>query len=103
MLDRKRIGEILTELGVLTPDEIERVLTAMRRRDDFAKFGQVAKEMGLTSEAEILAALAVQMELFQGACEMTLAHILRRLGDPIQSNPKMPMKAVRRKLGMRSR
>lgn len=102
MLDRNRIGEILTNLGGLAPEEIARVLTAMRRRDDFAKFGQVAKDMGLTSEEEILAALAVQMELFQGDCEMTLHRILRRLLDPIPSNPKIPMKAVRRKLASRS-
>lgn len=102
MLDRKRIGEVLAELGVLTPDEIERVLTAMRRRDDFAKFGQVAKDMGLTGEEEILAALAVQMELFKGACEMTLDHILRRLRDPIPSNPQ-PAQAARRKQGSWSR
>ena len=99
MLDRKRIGEILTELGVLAPDEIERVLTAMRRRDDFAKFGQVAKDMGLTSEEEILAALAVQMELLPRACEMSLDHILGRLRDPVEGKPNIPVKARRRRAG----
>ncbi len=101
MLDRKRIGEILQELGVLSPAEVERVLTAMRRRDDFAKFGQVAKDMGLTSEEEILAAMAVQMELFQDG--MTLSRVLQQLCDPAPSNPELPVKAARPKLRSGSR
>jgi hypothetical protein len=87
MLDRKRIGEILQDLGVLTPREIERVLTALRRRGDFAKFGQVAKDMGLVREEHILAALATQLELIPGAAEMGLGRLLNRLRDPVVTSP----------------
>ena len=41
MRERKKLGQILRDLQVLTDAEVERVLQAMRRRDDFTKFGQV--------------------------------------------------------------
>ncbi|GEM_PF-2508956 len=85
MLERKRIGEILQQLGVLAPADIECVLAALRRRGDFAKFGQVAKDMGLAQEEHILAALAVQMELFVNTRDTTLSRILRRLSNPIKT------------------
>ncbi len=100
MLDRKRIGEILEELGVLTPTEIDDVLAALRRRGDFAKFGQVAKDMGLIREEHILAALAAQMELIPGATEMSLRQLLGRLRDPVVTSPPS---APRRRAGSRSR
>jgi hypothetical protein len=79
MRERKRIGEILAELKVLSPLDVERVLAAARRRDRRPKFGQVARDMGLVSEEEILAALAVQMGLVPGAGRMTLEQILREI------------------------
>lgn len=103
MFDRKKIGEILTDLGVLSPPEVEQVLTALRRRGDFAKFGQVAKDMGMLREEHILAALAVQMELFAKAGDMSLNHILGRLRAPVKSHPKLPMKELRRQLSAGSR
>lgn len=96
MLDRKRIGEILSQLGVLSDAEVERVLTALRRRDDFAKFGQVAKDMGLIDEEQILAALAVQMELIPKAHDMTMSRILRQLLEPARARPKDPVQKHRR-------
>jgi hypothetical protein len=80
--ERKRLGEILVGLQVLTPAEIERVLEAMRRRRDRHKFGQVAREMGLLREEHILAALAVQMEMFPGIGDLSLARLLDRLQAP---------------------
>ena len=102
MFDRKRIGEILKELGVLLPAEVERVLAALRRRGDFAKFGQVAKDMGLAQEEHILAALTVQMELFPNADDMPLDRILRRLSAPIKSRPRIAVNNIRRKFSSKS-
>ncbi|MBI3407511.1 MAG: hypothetical protein HY040_04045 [Planctomycetes bacterium] len=82
MVERKRIGEILVELRVLTPAQVDRVLEAKRRRHDHAKFGQVAREMGLLREEHILAALAVQLQLLPDIREMSLERILVRLQDP---------------------
>jgi hypothetical protein len=82
MLERDRLGEILVNLRVLTPAEVERVVFAMRRRHDQAKFGQVAREMGLVREEHVLAALAVQMQLFPGIQDMSLNRVLSRLQDP---------------------
>jgi hypothetical protein len=79
MRDRRKLGEILVGLGVLTPAEVDRVLTAMRRRGDRAKFGQLARKMGLLREEHILAALAVQMQLFPRAQDMSLSRLLSRL------------------------
>jgi hypothetical protein len=83
MLERKRIGEILVELQVMTTAEVDRVLLAMRRRLDQAKFGQLARDMGLIREEHILAALAVQMDLFPGIQDMSLNRLLGRLRAPV--------------------
>lgn len=79
MLERKRIGEILVDLQVMTTAEVERVLHAMHRRLDQSKFGQVARDMGLIREEHILCALAVQMDLFPGIRDMSLNRLLGRL------------------------
>jgi threonine synthase len=79
MRARKKLGEILTDLNVLSPAEVERILHALDRRFDRQKFGEVARNMGLVSEEEILAALAVQMDLFRGIEDWTLDEILNRL------------------------
>jgi hypothetical protein len=79
MSRRKKLGEILVELKVLRPADVERVLCALDRRIDRQKFGEVARNMGLVSEEHILAALAVQMGLFRGIEEWTLEEILNRL------------------------
>ena len=79
--DRKQIGAILVELGVLSPSQVEEVLNAMRRRRDRSKFGRVAREMGLLREEHILAALAVQMQMFPGIQRLTLTRLLSELRD----------------------
>jgi hypothetical protein len=83
---RKRLGEILVDLEVLTPAGVHSVLEALKRRLHRQKFGQMARTMGLVSEEEILAALAVQMDLFPGVHSLTLAQILSLLGTP-EPNP----------------
>jgi hypothetical protein len=82
MRERDKLGTILVNLQVLTPAEVDRVVHALRRRGGQAKFGQVARDMGLVREEHILAALAVQMQLFPGIQDMSLNRVLSRLQDP---------------------
>ena len=105
MLDRKKIGDILVELQVLTAAEVDAVLAALRRRGPQAKFGQVARDMGLLREEHILAALSVQLELLPNIQTMSLRRLLGRLREPISASetpkgrpgrkqaPKSPSKA----------
>jgi len=102
MLDHKRIGEILVELQVLTPAEVDKVLLALRRRGDQAKFGHVAREMGILREEHVLAALAVQMQLFPNIQEMSLRKLMGRLRAPIRTPPKIPMQKVRLRLSAKN-
>jgi hypothetical protein len=74
----------------------------MRRRRDNTKFGQVAKEMGLLKDEHILAALAVQMELFPNAADMSLNRLLGRLQEPVGTPARIPVRKVRRLLGKKS-
>lgn len=87
MFDRKKLGDILVELQVLTPFEVDRVLQAMRRRRDHTKFGQVARDMGLVSQEHILAALAVQMQAFPKVHDLTMSKLLRKLTAPTRLAP----------------
>lgn len=82
MHERKKIGEILVDLQVLTEAQVERVLQAMRKRADGAKFGRVAREMGFLREEHILAALAVQLRMFPGIDQLSLNRLLDRLQEP---------------------
>jgi hypothetical protein len=81
--ERKRLGEILVDLQVLTPAEVERIVEALRRRRGFAKFGQVGRDLGLLREEHILAALAVQMRMFPGIEDLGLNRLLTRLREPV--------------------
>jgi hypothetical protein len=83
MPERKRLGEILVELQVLTPAEVERVLEALRRRRDRTKFGHMARDLGLLNEEHILAALAVQMQMFPDIADLGLNRLLQRLQEPV--------------------
>ncbi len=82
MSERKKIGAILVDLQVLTAAEVEEILHALRRRRDQAKFGRVGREMGLLREEHILAALAVQMEMFPRIGDMSLNRLLDLLQEP---------------------
>jgi hypothetical protein len=79
MGSRKKLGEILVDLKVLRPADVDRVLRALDRRFDRQKFGETARSMGLVSEEHILAAMAVQMQLFRGIEAWSLEEILQRL------------------------
>jgi hypothetical protein len=82
VFDHKKLGEILVDLGVLTVDQVEDVIRAVQRRRDRAKFGRVAREMGLVHEEHLLAAVAVQMRMFPGIQDLPLSRLLQRLRDP---------------------
>ena len=75
----QKLGEILVRLRVLNRIDLDRVMEALRRSERRQKFGQVARAMGLVTEEHILAALAVQMNLFPGVQRMTLQQILEYL------------------------
>jgi hypothetical protein len=83
----RKIGEILVDLGVLKSADVNRVLEALTRRLDRQKFGQMAQTMGLVREEHILAALAVQMDLFPGIDHMTIEQILGTLQEPKPQAP----------------
>jgi hypothetical protein len=84
----RKIGEILVGLGIIRPGDVKRVLDALARRLDRQKFGQMAQTMGLVREEHILAALAVQMELFPGIDRMSLVQVLASLRDPTPEAPR---------------
>jgi hypothetical protein len=96
--ERKKIGEILVELQLLTPAEVDLVLSAMRQRCDHAKFGQAAKDMGLIRDEHVLAALAVQMHLFPHIQEMSLRQLIGKLSAPIRTPAPIPVQKLRRRL-----
>lgn len=75
----KRLGEILVDLKALNRLDVDRVLESMRRLHRRQKFGQVARAMGLVREEDILAALAVQMDLFPGVGRLSLPQIFHVL------------------------
>jgi phenylalanine-4-hydroxylase len=79
MNTEQKFGEILQRLKVLNRIDRDRVLETMRRSGRRQRFGQVARAMGLVREEHILAALAVQMNLFPGVQWMTLEQILEYL------------------------
>ncbi|HYV38571.1 MAG TPA: hypothetical protein VE988_23000 [Gemmataceae bacterium] len=83
MTEHVKLGEILVDLGILTPDQVEDVLRAIRKRPDRTKFGRVAREMGLLHEEHILAALAVQMRMFPGIQKLSLKKLLKELRQPV--------------------
>jgi len=56
-----RIGELLVELGQLTPKEVRNILRR-QRSGEFEPFGRIAKHLGLSSKKEIKRALAIQKQ-----------------------------------------
>lgn len=76
MRTEQKLGEILVRLKALNRLDLDRVVEALRHSERRQKIGQVARAMGLVGEEHILAALAVQMNLFPGIQRMTLEQIL---------------------------
>jgi hypothetical protein len=81
MPPHRKLGEILVDLGVLKPREVNQILQAAHRRQPPEKFGKVARAMNLLGEEAILAGLAVQMNLFPDLTNPDLPAILARLQE----------------------
>lgn len=79
MHPEQKLGEILLRLKIINRVDLDRVMEVLRRSERRQKFGQVARAMGLVSEEHILAALAVQMELFPDIHRLTFEQILEYL------------------------
>jgi hypothetical protein len=79
MHSQQKLGEILVRLKILNRIDRDRVMEVLRRCERRQKFGQAARAMGLVGEEHILAALAVQMELFPGIQRLTFEQILEYL------------------------
>lgn len=58
---RRRLGELLTETGLLKADQLEKALE--RQRESGKRLGEVLHELGLLKEEEIAFALAMQLKL----------------------------------------
>jgi hypothetical protein len=82
MREHRKLGEILVGLKVLKANDVERVLEVLRRQSRRQRFGQTARAMGLIDEEHILAALAVQMDLFPGIHRLDLRQLLQALQNP---------------------
>ncbi len=59
MTQKKRLGELLVETGLLTPESREKALAVQKEKG--GRLGEVIVEMGLASEEEIAQALSVQL------------------------------------------
>lgn len=58
---RRRIGDILVETGIITPEQLSKALERQRRTRD--RLGRVLVELNMASEREIAEALAEQLGL----------------------------------------
>ena len=83
----KRLGEILVDLGVMTMQEVEHVTTAQWRRGDAVKFGKLAKNLGMVSDEQILAALAVQIGVVPLQVQQSIRKVLGDLRGPAPKSP----------------
>ena len=77
--ERKKFGDILVDLQVLSPAQVERVLAALHKRRDNVKFGEMARALGMLHDEHILAALAVQLQLLPGIEDLSVRRILTSL------------------------
>jgi hypothetical protein len=87
MAAAKKLGEILVDLRVLKYADVERVMTALRRRGGSMKFGEMARSMGLVREEHILAALAVQLGLLPSIQGLSVNRILTSLQGSAEPQP----------------
>lgn len=56
-----RIGEVLVELGQLTPKEVRNILRH-QRAGELEPFGRIAQQLGLSSRKDVRRALAIQKQ-----------------------------------------
>ena len=58
---KKRLGEILVEAGVITPEKIEEALVTQRAQKNGDKLGTVLLDMGYIKEQQMVDALTEQL------------------------------------------
>ena len=56
----KRIGEILNDLGVVSPDQIEESLEEQKKKETEQKLGRILLDKGYVQEVDLDKALAIQ-------------------------------------------
>jgi len=56
----KPIGEILIEHGIITPEQLTRVLKEQRNSKEKKRLGEILIEMGFVTESDIVVALSTQ-------------------------------------------
>ena len=61
MYNRLRLGEILVKMGKAQPDQIERALRA--QKDKGGRIGQVLTDLGFCQAADVMHALALQLDV----------------------------------------
>ncbi len=82
---KKRLGEILVDAGMITPDLIDDALAEQKKRNNGQKFGDILMDMGLITDGQIVTALCSQL----GYAEVNLAtfqieeDILKLVEEPV--------------------
>lgn len=57
---QKRLGEILTDMKKIKPEDIEKALELQRKKENKRRIGELLIQQGLVSEKDVQRALAVQ-------------------------------------------
>ena len=88
-----RIGEILTELGYVTEEQMGQALAYQREHRDM-RVGQILVELGFVSELQVLEAMASRLELEivdVSALEVDLAAVAMISKDLAEKNLLLPV------------
>ena len=56
----KKIGQILQDQGLLSPEDVDQILQSQKEQGDSRKFGELAAEKGLVSLRHVQRALSIQ-------------------------------------------
>ncbi|MCH7493830.1 Flp pilus assembly complex ATPase component TadA, partial [bacterium] len=91
----KRLGDILVDEGIITPDQLKEALT--RQQKTGKRLGQTVHEMELSTPDEILGALSRQLgievvDLFEEDVDLEVARLLSV--DKIQQHKAIPIREV---------
>lgn len=61
VISKKRIGQVLVESEIISPDELQDALD-LQKKGDTAKLGEIVVRLGYATEGEIETALAMQYD-----------------------------------------
>jgi type IV pilus assembly protein PilB len=83
VLSKNKLGTILVEAGVITEDQLNRILA--KQRNTKKRFGHVAVEEGLATEEQIVEALAKQLKIpFISLSTIVIdADVVRMISEPM--------------------